>query len=144
MATFKISGQLYKVEAPQTNDRGYTSQQLVILQRNPQDPRFDDYIAVELFGDKVALSNALQPGMIVEASVAIRGRKYARKDTGAEAFFTSLSCFEIAPLNAHAPQQPAYSNPVIPGAHPQQAGYPPMPPATPQAAPQPQQGDLPF
>lgn len=155
MATVKITGQLYKVDAPVTTANGYTTQALVILLRNQSDPRYDDYITVELSGDKTALAASLQPGQIVEATCAIRGRKYNRRDTGAEAFFLTLSCYELTARSQHTAQQPQqpqqYQNPVVQGARPQQAtyqqvmgGYAPQQAAPQYAAAPPADPELPF
>lgn len=150
MASQIITGQVSFINAPVTNQQGYTSRTALVVVEPGQ---YQTHLPVEFSGNSLALADQLQQGLTYNFHVNIRGSKNPLPSTkvqGQYVAFTTLSVWKVEAAQNTGIPQPQAQQPYTP--QPQQGGYMGAPQGQPQqqgfpqptqAAPQqtfPQQG----
>ena len=121
--TVKFIGQTQEVSA------SFKKREVVVT----TDEQYQQHILIEFTQDKCDLLNSYHVGQQVKIGINLRGREWVNPQ-GETRYFNSIQGWNIASLQAqapqqpqYAPQQPQYAPPAPNYQQPQQGGFPPPP-----------------
>lgn len=111
----KIRGVVYKMDNPVQATERFTYRNFIIQEDLlTKTGPYTSWYPIQASNNRLSLLDGISPGMEVEVTVAINGKKYNRKDTGEEGFFVSLTLMKLDRVNTFTPQgQTVYSQPVV-------------------------------
>ena len=111
--SFETQGTIHSIgETKEYGQNGFTKREFVILLTGEdENPRYPNYVALELTKDKCALMDSFSMGDEIKVTFNLSGRLWAGNGQG-EKCFTSLQCWRIEALGANMTEQ-AYSQPAV-------------------------------
>lgn len=113
--SFETQGSIHSIgETKEFGQNGFTKREFVILLTGAdENPRYPNYVALELTKDKCALMDSYSVGDEIKVTFNLSGRLWAGNGQG-EKCFTSLQCWRIDAVGANMAeaaydQSPAYA-----------------------------------
>lgn len=73
----------------------FSKREFVILVQDEKNPKYDDFLQLQMTGDKCDLLDGLAFGGKVKAQVNVRGRMWEKKDGSGKAYFNTLEAWKI-------------------------------------------------
>lgn len=149
----EIIGKLIEKRDQRQASATFVVREFVIEVENQRDPRYNDFLLVQMTGDRCSLLDQFQLGEVVVVTCDIRGRKWTAQD-GTIRYIMSLNAWRIERPQPQGGMQPqgAYAQPQQQYGQPQNGYAQPQPQNYSQPAPNPSTGaetpggadDLPF
>jgi hypothetical protein len=109
--SYELQGEIHAVgDTTEYGSNGFTKREFVLRLTGPdENPRYPNYVALELIKDKCALMDSYQVGQEVKVHFNLSGRLWSAPGKP-EKCFTSLQAWRVEPAGAPAYAEPEYDS----------------------------------